>query len=180
MDKEEADITPGEEWLSSLNATCNRLSTQYLNLLRAAAGGSFQTSSMMNMMLNDVPELNGSGVTADNIVGLEEHESRKQLDRGGGGKMIELNEPPAPLAADAALSTLQTKLAAENICVAVSHLLDLIRTLRLSALLMEEGVIGEEEEEEFQYVKELAKEAALISTKMEEELMAIRNKETQI
>ena len=40
MDREEADLTPGEEWQQSLNATCNRLSTQYLNLLRAASGVS--------------------------------------------------------------------------------------------------------------------------------------------
>ena len=40
MDKEEADLTPGQEWQQSLNATCNRLSTQYLNLLRAASSVS--------------------------------------------------------------------------------------------------------------------------------------------
>ena len=37
MDRVEDDLTPGEEWQQSLNATCNRLSTQYLNLLRAAS-----------------------------------------------------------------------------------------------------------------------------------------------
>ena len=40
MDREEADLTPAEEWQQSLNATCNRLSTQYLNLLRAASSVS--------------------------------------------------------------------------------------------------------------------------------------------
>lgn len=40
MQREEADTTPAEEWLQSLNATCNRLSTQYLNLLRAASSVS--------------------------------------------------------------------------------------------------------------------------------------------
>jgi hypothetical protein len=40
MDRVEADLTPGEEWQQSLNATCNRLSTQYLNLLRAASSVS--------------------------------------------------------------------------------------------------------------------------------------------
>lgn len=37
MDLVEADATPAEEWQAALNATCNRLSTQYLNLLRAAS-----------------------------------------------------------------------------------------------------------------------------------------------
>jgi hypothetical protein len=37
MDRVEADLTSGEEWQQSLIATCNRLSTQYLNLLRAAS-----------------------------------------------------------------------------------------------------------------------------------------------
>jgi hypothetical protein len=40
MDREEADLTPAEEWQQSLNSTCNRLSTQYLNLLRAASSVS--------------------------------------------------------------------------------------------------------------------------------------------
>ena len=40
MDRVEADLTPAEEWQQSLNATCNRLSTQYLNLLRAASSVS--------------------------------------------------------------------------------------------------------------------------------------------
>jgi hypothetical protein len=37
MDRVEADATPAEEWQAALNATCNRLSTQYLNLLRSAS-----------------------------------------------------------------------------------------------------------------------------------------------
>lgn len=37
MDHVEADATPAEEWQAALNATCNRLSTQYLNLVRAAS-----------------------------------------------------------------------------------------------------------------------------------------------
>jgi hypothetical protein len=40
MERIEADATPAEEWSQSLNATCNRLSTQYLNLLRAASSVS--------------------------------------------------------------------------------------------------------------------------------------------
>ena len=37
MDRVEKDATPAEKWQASLNATCNRLSTQYLSLLRAAS-----------------------------------------------------------------------------------------------------------------------------------------------
>ena len=37
MDLEQDDLTPSEEWQNSLNATLNRLSTQYLNLLRSAS-----------------------------------------------------------------------------------------------------------------------------------------------
>jgi hypothetical protein len=37
MERIEEDATPAEEWLQQLNSTCNRLSTQYLNLLRAAS-----------------------------------------------------------------------------------------------------------------------------------------------
>ena len=37
MERVEDDLTPGQEWQQSLNATMNRLSTQYVNLLRAAS-----------------------------------------------------------------------------------------------------------------------------------------------
>lgn len=40
MERIEADATPAEVWLQSLNATCNRLSTQYLNMLKAASSVS--------------------------------------------------------------------------------------------------------------------------------------------
>jgi D-alanyl-D-alanine carboxypeptidase (penicillin-binding protein 5/6) len=53
--------------------------------------------------------------------------------------------PPPPLAANVALSTLQCQLAAENLCVAASHLLSLIRILRLSLLIMDEETISAEE-----------------------------------
>ena len=89
--------------------------------------------------------------------------------------MTDPNEPPPPLAADAALSSLQAKLAAQNLCVASSNLLDLIRTLRLSALLMEEGSIAEEEEAECEESREVAERAVMDSVKMEREWMRIRN-----
>lgn len=62
--------------------------------------------------------------------------------------MQDPDDPPPPLAASAALNLMQAKLAAENLCVASSKALDLIRTLRLSALLMDEEAIVLEEEEE--------------------------------
>jgi len=40
MQRIEDDATPAEEWLQSLNATCNRLSAQYLTLLKAASSVS--------------------------------------------------------------------------------------------------------------------------------------------
>eukprot|EP00970_Alexandrium_tamarense_P003327 scaffold529_cov196-Alexandrium_tamarense.AAC.23 len=40
MDRVEPDETPAEAWKSSLDATCNRLMSHYLNLLRAASSTS--------------------------------------------------------------------------------------------------------------------------------------------
>ena len=81
MDRTETDApTPSEVWRSSLNATCNRLSTQYLNLLKSASG-------------NDASRNEGRG--------------RQNDPRSGGGIMRDPNEPPAPLAADTALASLQ-------------------------------------------------------------------------
>jgi hypothetical protein len=40
MDRAEKDETPAAVWQASLNATCNRLSTQYLNLLRSASSAA--------------------------------------------------------------------------------------------------------------------------------------------
>lgn len=40
MDRIEADLTPSQEWQQSLNATINRLSTQYINLIRTASSAS--------------------------------------------------------------------------------------------------------------------------------------------
>lgn len=68
----EPDTTPSEEWLNSLNATCNRLSTQYRNLLQSS-------------------------------------------------------------------TDLQVQVAAEQLAVAAAHILTLIRTLRVSKLVMERG-----------------------------------------
>ena len=94
----------------------------------------------------------------------------------GGGSMKDANEPPPPaLAADAIQGSLQAKLAAQNLCVASSNLLDLIRRLRLSALLMEESSIAAEEEEDCLDSQELSKQARMESIQLESELFQIRN-----
>lgn len=149
MDRTETDApTTSEVWRSSLNATCNRLSTQYLNLLKSASG-------------NDASRNEGRGIQND--------------PRSGGGIMRDPNEPPAPLAADTALASLQTELSAQNLCVASAHLLDLIRTLRLSALLMEENSILEEEAEEYENERELSRIASVQSATLEAEYVSVRD-----
>jgi hypothetical protein len=77
-----------------------------------------------------------------------------------GGNMTAQDPPPPPLAADVALSTLQCQLGcAENICVASSHILSLIRTLKLSLLLMDEDTIKAEEEIEVQQTEQSTQDA---------------------
>ena len=89
--------------------------------------------------------------------------------------MRDSNEPPPPLAADASLSALQAKLAAHNLCVASANLLDLIRTLRLSALLMDEDTIAAEEQEECEECQDVAEGAVRESVQLEAELFSLRS-----
>mmetsp|Transcript_11536 Transcript_11536/g.27101 ORF Transcript_11536/g.27101 Transcript_11536/m.27101 type:complete len:155 (-) Transcript_11536:313-777(-) len=149
MDIVEADLTPGEVWRESLNATCNRLSTQYMNLLRAASS----------------------------VLALEKGNNTNTIDpRAGSGKMMSLQDPPPPaLAADVASSSLQCQLAVENICVASSHLLSLIRTLRLSILMMDEEAIAAEEELQVLEVEKITIEAQNQANRLEKEWMHLRN-----
>lgn len=145
MDRAVEDATPAEEWSQSLNATCNRLSTQYSNLLKSA-----------------------SSVTAL-------AEENKHDPRAGGGHMISAQDPPPPpLAADVALASLQCQLASENICVATSHLLSLIRTLRLSLLLMDEDTIDAEESLQAQETKRMTEQAMTKAIQLEQQLMIQR------
>jgi len=97
------------------------------------------------------------------------------LPKAGGGNMNDPHEPPPPLAAHSARSSIQTKLSAQNLCAASSKLLDLIRTLRLSALLMEGSSIGMEEEVECLESESVVWDVALaeVST-LEEELRDLR------
>lgn len=91
--------------------------------------------------------------------------------------MQSIQEPPPPLAADAALSALQAQMAVENLCVATSHLLDHIRTLRLSILLMDEDTIAAEEEWQVLESQKVTEGAKLEAAKLQAELWRLRNNE---
>lgn len=161
MDRIEPDETPAEAWKASLDATCNRLMTHYLSLLRAASSDQ------------DASSAPGGGGGADaggsHQVGTD--------PRAGGGLMRDADDPPPPLAADVQMSAVQAKLAAENLCVASSNALDLIRTLRLSVLLMDEELVRAEEEEEALESCETGLVAEEECASMEERLAELRNKE---
>lgn len=86
-------------------------------------------------------------------------------------------EPPtAPLAVDTELSYLQAQLAAENIGAAVSDLLTLIRTLRLSMMLMDEEGIQQEEEEIVRKAESDTQRALQEAVELEEQLHGLRAK----
>eukprot|EP00816_Leptocylindrus_hargravesii_P012475 CAMPEP_0196812772 /NCGR_PEP_ID=MMETSP1362-20130617/30731_1 /TAXON_ID=163516 /ORGANISM="Leptocylindrus danicus, Strain CCMP1856" /LENGTH=187 /DNA_ID=CAMNT_0042188651 /DNA_START=114 /DNA_END=677 /DNA_ORIENTATION=+ len=153
--KDEPLTKESAAWLASLNATCNRLTTQYLTILRAAAA------------INPKAAQSNSGST-------EGHRA--------GGTMLDPSDPPPSLTTNAALSSLQAQLAAQNICVASSQLLDLIRTLRLSLLLMDgipaqdegdscvthtHGAIDEEEVMEVDKAREIMEEALREASELE-------------
>jgi hypothetical protein len=98
--------------------------------------------------------------------------------KAGGGKMMSLQDPPPPpLAADVASSSLQCQLAVENICVASSQLLSLIRTLRISILMMDEEAIAAEEELQVLEVEKITIEAQNQANQLEKEWMELRNSE---
>lgn len=83
--------------------------------------------------------------------------------------------PPPPLAADIASSSLQCQLAVENIAVATSQLLSLIRTLRLSILLMDETTIQAEEEWQVAQLQEAALAWQQQAQQYEQQWMTLRN-----
>mmetsp|Transcript_16632 Transcript_16632/g.25289 ORF Transcript_16632/g.25289 Transcript_16632/m.25289 type:complete len:161 (-) Transcript_16632:1355-1837(-) len=158
MDRIEPDETPAEAWEKSLDATCNRLMSHYLSLLRAAASSTDQYASST-----------GGDNGGAHQVGTD--------PRAGGGLMLDADDPPPPLAANVQMSAVQAKLAAENLCVASSNALDLIRTLRLSVLLMDEELIRAEEEEEALELCEMGLEAEDECALLEEKLTQLRNRE---
>ena len=167
MDRIEPDQTPAEAWKSSLDATCNRLMSHYLSLLRAASSADQDNTTTSTSTSGDGAN-NTTSSSGANQVGTD--------PRAGGGLMRDADDPPPPLAANVQMSALQAKLAAENLCVASSNALDLIRTLRLSVLLMDEELIRAEEEEEALELCELGLEAEEECNKLEEKLAELRNK----
>ena len=83
--------------------------------------------------------------------------------------------PPPPLAADVALSSVQCRAASENICVACSQLLSLIRTLRLSLLLMDGDTMEAEEHLQVEYAQQRVEEIMGRIAGLEEELAELRS-----
>ncbi|KAL7552649.1 hypothetical protein ACHAWF_015879 [Thalassiosira exigua] len=157
MDRIEPDETPAEAWKASLDATCNRLMTHYLSLLRAASSSD--------------PDASTGGNSGAHQVGTD--------PRAGGGLMRDADDPPPPLAANVQMSCVQAKLAAENLCVASSNALDLIRTLRLSVLLMDEELIRAEEEQEALELCETGLAAEDECALLEEKLADLKNKDLE-
>lgn len=78
--------------------------------------------------------------------------------------------PPPPLAADVALSNLQCLTATENITVACSQILTLIRTLRLSLLLMDSDTMEAEECLQVEYAQQRTAETLQKIAVLEETL----------
>mmetsp|Transcript_72 Transcript_72/g.140 ORF Transcript_72/g.140 Transcript_72/m.140 type:complete len:155 (-) Transcript_72:122-586(-) len=145
MQQMEGDDTPAEEWTQQLNAVCNRLSTQYLSLLRTASSVS---------ALGD--------------------ESRHDPRSGGTAMKSPTDPPPPPLAADVRLGALQCRTAAENLCAAASQLLTLIRTLRLSLLVMDQETLRAEEELQIHESKRRTMAAVQEALQLEQTLMQSR------
>lgn len=87
--------------------------------------------------------------------------------------------PPPPLAANVAMSTLQCQLAAENLCVSASHLLSLIRILRLSLLIMDEETISAEEEYQSWQANQITEQAMSLADDAELEWIKLRNSTQQ-
>jgi len=162
------DQTPSEAWKLSLDATCNRLMSHYLSLLRAASSSADQDNNITSTS-GDATSTSTTTNNNNNQVGTD--------PRAGGGLMRDANDPPPPLASNVQMSSLQAKLAAENLCVASSNALDLIRTLRLSVLLMDEELIRAEEEEEALKLCELGLEAEEECATLEAKLAELRNNE---
>ena len=188
MDHVEADLTPGQEWQQAVSNTCNRLSTQYLNLLKAASSvAALESGGNAGVIVGGITSATGSAVDPTgpgNKAGASATTTTASSistsdPRSGGGNMNSLQDPPPPpLAANVALSSLQCQLAVENLCVAASQLLSLIRTLRLSLLLMDESTIVAEEEWQVEQVRAITEKAMQEADVLEQKWMEYRNQET--
>lgn len=84
--------------------------------------------------------------------------------------------PPPPLAADVRLGALQSRAAAENLCVAACQLLSLMRTLRLSLLLMDQDTLRAEEELQIHESQRRTTAAIQEALRLEQELMRSRQR----
>lgn len=161
------DLVPGKEWRDSLNATCNRLSTQYLQLLKAAAASKAALSEQ-------AAASSGSGVGAT-VTGA----GGGNAAAGGGTQttlMSSLQDPPPPaLAAEVLQSQLMCQLATENLCVAASQLLTLIRQLRLSILITDTSTISAEEIQACEEILQQTHVAQQQATNLEQEWIQLRN-----
>ncbi|CAJ1949937.1 unnamed protein product [Cylindrotheca closterium] len=185
MDHVEADLTPGQEWQQAVSNTCNRLSTQYLNLLKAASslpalesGGNPGVTVATGVTGSAVDPTGTSTKTGASATAASGSSKSTSDPRAGGGNMNSLQDPPPPpLAANVALSSLQCQLAVENLCVAASQLLSLIRTLRLSLLLMDEATIVAEEEWQVEQVRAITEKAMQEADVLEQKWMEYRNQE---
>jgi Surfeit locus protein 5 subunit 22 of Mediator complex len=149
------DTSPADEWLKQLRATCNRLSTQYLQLLRAA--GSVDDGSSAGSGGGDPPNQHNPRS------GSRQHVMKSTQD-----------PPPPPLAANVASSLVQCQVAAENLNVAASSLLTLIRTLKLSLLLTDADTMEAEQELECRACQEEAAQALREANELEQALMELR------
>ncbi len=90
------------------------------------------------------------------------------------------DSPTPPLAASTNMSGLKCQLASENLCVAASQLLSLIRTLRLSLLLMDEEVIANEEEWQVHQLQAVTDDAQQEANRIEQEWLDMRTKELEL
>lgn len=87
--------------------------------------------------------------------------------------------PTPPLASSTNTTALQCQVAAENLCVAASQLLSLIRTLRLSILLMDEETIASEEEWQVHEIQAISSKAQDEANSMEQEWLELRTRELE-
>mmetsp|Transcript_42475 Transcript_42475/g.43249 ORF Transcript_42475/g.43249 Transcript_42475/m.43249 type:complete len:271 (+) Transcript_42475:27-839(+) len=125
--------------------------------------------------------LNGKLTTSIDSNNNNSNNNNNKGGGSGGQKMTSLQDPPPPpLAADVGSSSLQCQLAVENLCVASSQLLSLIRTLRLSILMMDEETIAAEEEWQVLEVQKITTQAQNEANKLEQEWMELRNQEFAI
>ena len=98
---------------------------------------------------------------------------------GGGRMQTPQDAPTPPLASATNMGALQCQLAVENMCVAASQLLSLIRTLRLSLLLMDEETIAHEEEWQVMQLQEISAQAQNEANVIEQEWLELRTKELE-